>query len=161
MLIPLEGENVKPLSSSRPFCPAPPKRDGSKVQFKPIDVMGSWKYNVRQGGGTMYWRTKTNAPVPQGPAAGRPGRAVGPAETVEVMVREFPSVADDPTIEEPLRSGAGGIAIRRLDRPVAYLLYYPWYWPRNLGATTEHRGMRSWATRPSRSFRKGIPSTVP
>ncbi|MBC7225745.1 MAG: PD40 domain-containing protein [Thermoflexales bacterium] len=83
------------------------------------------------GGGTP--------PVPQGPAAGRLGRAVGPAETVEVMVREFPSVAEAPTIEEPLRSGAGGIAIRRLDRPVVYLLYYPWYWPRNLGAATEHR----------------------
>jgi Tol biopolymer transport system component len=73
-------------------------------------------------------------PIPQGPAVKRLGQAVGPAETVEVMVREFP-----PNAEGLLKSGAGGIAIRRLDRPVVYVLYYPWYWPRNLGVETEHR----------------------
>ena len=78
-------------------------------------------------------------PTPQGPIVERLGRAVGPAETVEVMVREFPPVTEGPTIGEPLRFGMGGMAIRRLDRPVAYLLYYPWFWPRNLGAVTEER----------------------
>ncbi len=73
-------------------------------------------------------------PIPQGPAVERLGQAVGPAETVKVMVREFP-----PNAEGPLKSGAGGIAIRRLDRPVVYVLYYPWYWPRNRGVETEHR----------------------
>jgi len=57
--------------------------------------------------------------------AARLGMAVGPVEVTRIAIAELSASW------EPGGFGNGGLAIRRLDRPQIYLLYHPWFWPRN------------------------------